>query len=143
MKSLLQLLFLLLYFYLGMFTMLAYIIIFYFQKKFKLIKTIIFFFIISTIWIKIRNKYDTGFNLIYPLFFIAGNVCANIIFKPEIKQKLTMFNKKYIIIKLYLKSIRNYVLIPPIFYKLWCKIYSFFHYKKHPLDRPPSIRRLF
>lgn len=143
MKSLLQLFYLFLYFYLGLFTMICYMIFFYFQKRFKLFKAIIFFFIISIIWIRIKNKYNTDFFLIYSIVFILGIIIANVLFNFEIYEKLNKFNKKYKIIKLYLNEIKNYLLLPPFFSKIWCKIYSFFHYKKHPLDRPPSIRRLF
>ena len=46
MKSLYELIYLLLYFYLGMFTFISYTLLFYHQKRFLFIKNIIYFILI-------------------------------------------------------------------------------------------------
>lgn len=143
MESLYQLLYLILYTYLGFFTHIAYSIIFFYQKRLITIKAILFFFGIAYLWIDISNSFSIEFNFIYFIVYSLGYLLSFKLFDNY----LNYLNKIY---KKYLKTILGrlfyyvkLIAIPPIFYHLKCYIYTKIYYNKHPWLKPLSIKRLF
>ncbi len=128
MKSLLELLYLLLFLYLGSVTYILFSLIFYHQKRFLIIKNIIFFLLIGILWIYISNKYFISYNYFYFISFIIGTILSKYFFE----ESLIKFNK---LISYFLIEFNYYIkllIIPPIIYKIKCYRYNRLILKKYP-----------
>lgn len=128
MKSLLELLYLLLFLYLGSVTYILFSLIFYHQKRFLIIKNIIFFLLIGILWIYISNKYCINYNYFYFISFIIGTILSKYFFE----ESLIKFNK---LISYFLIEFNYYIkllIIPPIIYKIKCYRYNRLILKKYP-----------
>lgn len=143
MESLKQLLYLLLYFYLGFIAYICYNIIFYYQKRFLIIKAIVFFIIIACIWIHLSNKYEIDFNYFFIISFVLGLFLSQKIFEKY----LNKLNEKYIKALVVLKDRCIYLIkiaiTPTIYYKFKCYIFKKIYYHKYPWLKPLDLRRLF
>lgn len=131
MKSLLELLYLLLFLYLGSVTYILFSLIFYHQKRFLIIKNIIFFLLIGILWIYISNKYCINYNYLYFISFIIGTILSKYFFE----ESLIKFNK---LISYFLIEFNYYIkllIIPPIIYKIKCYRYNRLILKKYPYLR--------
>ncbi len=128
MKSLLELLYLLLFLYLGSVTYILFSLIFYHQKRFLIIKNIIFFLLIGILWIYLSNKYFINYNYFYFISFIIGTILSKYFFE----ESLIKFNK---LISYFLIEFNYYIkllIIPPIIYKIKCYRYNRLILKKYP-----------
>lgn len=144
MTSLITLLKILLFVYLGSFTYIIYQIIFYFQKRFILIKTLSFFFLIAVLIIHTSNKYEVVFFVGYLFFYMIGIIIARHFLKAKIHKNTKVVKyfvyipfKKYFII--FIKKAIFFSLL----LKLKEKIRLYRYYKKYPYKRPKSIYELF
>lgn len=143
MESMLQLLYLLLYMYLGLFSQILYDLLMLYQKKFLITKSLILFIWIGYLWIKISNLYEIPFHIIYLLFYTLGYILSFYIFHSYLVERLTLY-------KPYLLRIRDYILFgihcilfPPILRYIKCRVYTTRYYHKHPWLKPIGIKRLF
>ena len=144
MTSLITLLKILLFIYLGSFTYITYQILFYFQKKFLIIKTLIFFFLIATLIIHLSNKYDVIFFGGYLFFYILGIIITRYILKPKIfKNAKVVEYFLYIPLKKHLINLIKYAFFYSYFINLKNKIKLYKYYKKYPHKKPKSIYELF
>lgn len=132
MKSLYELIHLLLYFYLGIFTYISYTIIFYHQKKFIFIKNIIYFILLSILWIHISNKYNIKFYLIYFIIYLLGYIISNKLFNNSIIKINKSLNNIIIEVNYLIKLI----ITPQIINKFKCILY-----KKRILKKYPYLRK--
>lgn len=143
MESLSQLLYLLLYFYLGSIAYICYNIIFYYQKKFLIIKIIAYFILVSFVWIYISNKYKIDFNYFFIIAFIIGMFLSEALFEKY----LNKLNDKYIKALALLKDKVIYIIklaiTPAIYNKFKCYIFKKIYYHKYPWLKPLDLRRLF
>ena len=144
MTSLITLLKILLFIYLGSFTYITYQIIFYFQKKLIIIKTLSFFFLIALLIIHTSNKYDVVFFIGYLFFYIIGIIIARHFLKTKIHKNTKLVKhllyipfKKCLIIFIKKAIFYSYIL------KLKNKIKMYKYYKKYPHKKPKSIYELF
>lgn len=128
MKSLYELLYLLLYLYLGSVTYILFSLIFYHQKKLIIIKTIIFFIAIGILWIYLSNKYFITFNYFYFLSYIIGIIIAKYLFNNTLLKLNKEINKLLIELNYLIKLL----IIPPIIYKIKCYFYNKLILKKYP-----------
>ncbi len=138
MESTKELLYLLLYAYLGCLTYIGYNLFFYHQKRLIIIKGLLYFLLIFFIWIKLDYKYQTGFNIFYMISYIIGIIIGNILFEIE----LNKFNQKIAKINSVLRYYLILATIPPIYYYIRCKIHTYKFYKKYPRLKP-DIYKLF
>lgn len=139
MESIKQLLHLILYCYLGGFTIIMYTLVFHHQKRFKIIKILIYFFIIALLWIKISYQYSIKFNILFIFSYVLGILLGWILFNKE----LSIFNNKLEIILDKLNYYLKIIGIPPIYNKIKCKIHTIIQYKKHPHLKPKDEYSLF
>lgn len=144
MTSLITLLKIILFIYLGSFTYICYHILFHFQKKFIVIKTLSFFLFIAVIIIKLSNKYDVVFFIGYLFFYLLGIYISKKLLKQKIRKnnkvvEYFLYNpfKKYLII--FIKQAFFYSSILKIKDRL--KLYKY--YKKYPHKKPKTIYELF
>lgn len=144
MESLITLLKIFLYMYLGLFTYIIYQIFFSFQKRFLILKTFYFFILLSILIIKISNKYSATFFLGYMFFYLLGIYISktyfyNILFKNIKVVKHFIINplKKYFFIFL------KYILLYDLFLIIKTKIKLQLYYHKYPHKKPKSIYELF
>ena len=138
MQSLLQLLYIILFFYLGIVGVVFYLFLIEFSNKFKFIKAILLFILLSYFYIKVIYRYKIELRFIYGIIYILGIILGKYLFYEEI-------NKLYIKITMIINSViylLKLLLIPPLFYKLKCKIITIRFYKKYPYLKP-SINKLF
>ena len=144
MTSLITLLKILLFIYLGSFTYITYQILFYFQKKFLIIKTLLFFFLIAILIIHLSNKYDVIFFGGYLFFYILGIIITRHILKPKIfKNAKVVEYFLYIPLKKRLINLIKYAFFYSSFINLKNKIKLYKYYKKYPHKKPKSIYELF
>ena len=144
MESLITLLKIVLYIYLGLFTYISYQILFYYHKKFILIKTFSFFFFIALLIIKISNKYNITFFVGYLFFYMLGIYLSRLFLKPKI-HKNTKLVKYFLIIPLknkFFLFVRKSIFFDSII-KLKEYIKLYFYYKKFPYKKPKTIYELF
>lgn len=144
MESLITLLKILLFVYLGCFTYISYQIIFNFHKKFLVIKTLSFFFVISLLIIKISNKYDIIFFLGYIFFYCLGVYISKLVFKKKISENAKLV--KYFLLKPSKKHLLAFVKKMIFFEQIKrCKkeIKLYFYYLKYPYKKPKTIYELF
>lgn len=144
MTSLITLLKILLFIYLGSFTYITYQIIFYFQKKLIIIKTLSFFFLIALLIIHTSNKYDVVFFIGYLFFYTIGIIIARHFLKTKIRKNTKLVKhllyipfKKCLIIFIKKAIFYSYIL------KLKNKVKMYKYYKKYPHKKPKSIYELF
>ncbi len=128
MKSLYELIYLLLYFYLGMFTFISYTLLFYHQKRFLFIKNIIYFILISILWIYLTNKYKINFNIIYFIIYLIGYIISFKLFN----NKLNEINKSLNIIIINIAYIIKLIISPPLINTIKCHLYKYKLFKKYP-----------
>ena len=144
MESLITLLRIFLFTYLGFFTYISYQIIFYFHKRFLVIKTFSFFFVLSLLIIKISNKYDVIFFVGYLFFYMIGIYTSRIFLKTKIHQNAKLV--KHFLIIPFKKQLIKFIKII-VYYnslnKLKNYIKSQIYYRKHPYKRPKTIYELF
>ena len=144
MESLITLLRIFLFTYLGFFTYISYQIIFYFHKRFLVIKTFSFFFVLSLLLIKISNKYDVIFFVGYLFFYMIGIYISRILLKTKIHKNAKLV--KHFLIIPFKKQLIKFIKII-VFYNslntLKNYIKSQIYYRKHPYKRPKTIYELF
>lgn len=142
MESLNYLIYLFLYFYLGIICYLTYQIFFYYQKGFILVKTIIFFMIQAIIYIKISNNNYITLKLAYIIAYIIGIYISKYIYSDYIRIKnMNLKNNTKIIGE----RVRYYLVIlfiPDIIYLIYCFNTKRKYYHKYPHKRK-SIYNLF
>ena len=128
MKSLYELIHLLLYFYLGMLTHISYTLIFYHQKRILFIKNIIYFILLSILWIHLSNKYNITFNYIYFIIYLIGYYLSYLLLNNNLNKINTYLNKILIKSNYYIKLL----ITPPIINSLKCYIYKSKIINKYP-----------
>ena len=128
MKSILELLNLLLFLYLGSVTYILFSLIFYHQKRFIIFKNIIFFILIGILCVYISNKYFISYNYFYFLSFIIGIILSKYFFE----ESLLKFNKIISCFLVEFNYIIKLLIIPPIIYKIKCHRYNKLILKKYP-----------
>lgn len=143
MESLLQLLYLLLYMYLGVFTQILYDILMGYQKKFLTIKALLIFIFVGYLWIAITNMYEISFRFIYFFFYILGYILSHYIFHSYIYDLLILYKPYLFRMKDFSLYLLHLILAPPIFQYIKCKLYTKRYYHKHPWLKPIGIKRLF
>lgn len=144
MTSIIILLKIILFIYLGSFTYITYQIFFYFQKRFLMIKTLFFFFVLAYLIIHISNKYNITFFIGFLFFYILGFYMAKHIFKEKIYKNVIIVDS---FIYTPLKKLLIFTIKKAIFFSnikiLKKKIKLHIYYKKHPHKKPKSIYELF
>ncbi len=144
MESLITLLKILLFVYLGFFTYISYQFIFYFHKRFLVIKTFSFFFVLSVLIIKISNKYDIVFFVGYLFFYMVGIYISKISLKDKIHKNAKLV-KHFLIIPFKKQLIKLIKII--VFYDSINKLKNYIkiqiYYRKYPYKRPKTIYELF
>lgn len=144
MESLITLLKILLFLYLGSFTYITYHILFYFYKNFIIIKTFSFFFVLALLIIKISNKYDIVFFVGYIFFYCLGIYITRRFLKAKIFENAKLV--KHLLIIPFKKQLIIFVK-KIIFYdsiiKLIKHIKLYFFYRKYPHKKPKTIYELF
>lgn len=143
MESLFNLVKLLLFFYLGIFTFITYQIIFYHQKRFQLLKTLVIFFIYAIIIIFIMNKYHLKPLKIFMFFYIFGIISANKFFKIKLLKLNQNITNNFKPIKKILRKILIIIWFPKLYYYLKNKIKLHKYYHKHPHKKPKSLYELY
>lgn len=143
MESLLQLLYLLLYMYLGVFTQILYDILMGYQKKFLTIKALLIFIFVGYLWIAITNMYEISFRFIYFFFYVIGYIISHYIFHSYICDLLTLYKPYLLRFKDFILYLMHLILVPPILQYIKCKLYTMLYYHKHPWLKPIGIKRLF
>jgi len=138
MESFKELLYLIIYAYLGTISYIGYNLLFYHQKRLLFSKIIIYFSFIAYIWIKINYKYQAGYNFFYIISYLIGFLISKKLFDKE----LNSFNKKIEIMLTKIKYITIIIITPPIINYLKCRYHKYRFYKKYPRLKP-SIYKLF
>ena len=139
MESFKQLIYLLIYFYLGLFTDILYVLLLYSQRRLKFIKILAFFSFILFLWINISYKYNITFNFLFLIMYILGIIANEIVFKDE----LIKANKVLVFILSKIGYFLKIIGIPPIYYKIKCMIHTNIQYKKYPYIKPKNEYYLF
>jgi hypothetical protein len=143
MQSLIYLLHIFLFIYLGSFIYITYQILFYFQNKFIFIKLILYFSFIAYLIIKVKYKYNILLIYQYIIFFVLGIYLGRKTFRTSLlstNQKIKNALDSYWGKLIYLLKI---LFIPPISFYLFCKLKNYFYYLKNPHLKPKDIYDLF
>ena len=144
MESLITLLKIILFIYLGIFTYLTYQIIFFFQKRFVIIKTFSYFIFLAVFIIEISNKYSVDFFIGYIFFYCLGIYISRAVLKAKILKNAKVV--KYFVIKPASSILMNFIK-KIIFFdqllKLKKTIKLYRYYKKYPYKKPKTVYELF
>lgn len=143
MESLNNLLKVLLFIYLGIFSYLLYQMLFYHQKRFLFIKTILYFFGLAIIIINVMNKHHIILFTALAFCYLSGIYLGKKFFKEIIIKKNYDFSLLIKPLNKLLLKILKIITIPPLanYMKEKRKLHKY--YKLHPNLKPKSPYELF
>ena len=139
MESLNQLLNLLIYLYLGIFSYILFNVVFFHQRRLLIIKSLFFFLFIFYLTLRISHRYLIEFNFIYIIAYFIGFISAIKIFDKY----LFRLNNKIIDVIDLIKFFINTSFNPPIIKFIKCYIHTNHIYRKYPYLKPKGLEYLF